>query len=134
MRQQLLLPAANRREIKKTFGISDVIIGRALKFERNSSRDKRIRAAALSMGGLIFTGTPAPVTFTPNVATFHNEGDSTIHQTLGDRMELVISKTDSSARLIIDGETAATFEGVTMTGWGSILFAMQQVYNTLLTR
>lgn len=134
MEQQILLPAANRRVIKKTFGISDVIIGRALKFERNSARDKRIRAAALKMGGLIFTGTPAPGNFVPNVATYHNEGDNTIHQALGDRMELVISKTDSSARLIIDGETTATFEAVTMSSWGSILFAMQQVYNQLSIR
>lgn len=134
MGKQILLPPAERRELRKTLGVHEVILGRALKYERNSARDKRIRAEALKMGGLIFTGTPAPGDFIPNVKTYYNEGDNTIHQTLGDRMELVISKTDSSATLIIDGETAANFEAVTMTGWGSILFAMQQVYNQLSIR
>ena len=134
MERQILLPKAKSRVIKRMFGISDVIIGRALKYERNSARDQRIREAALNEGGLIFTGTPAPANFASDVVTHHDEVNKTINQSLGDRLQLIISKVDSSAKLLLDGEQIATFQQVTLSGWGTILYSMQQIYNQLLAR
>ncbi len=131
MEKQILLPGAVKREMEATFKVDRCTLGRALKFERNSRRDKMLRAAATERGGLLFTGERKPKGFMPDVDTLHDHVGRTTYQWFGDRMEVRISKDTDTATVFIDGELVAIFEEMTTSVWGDMLYSLQQIYNQL---
>lgn len=131
MTKQILLPAGTLRELRDTFKVHPVVLNRALKFERNSKRDNMLRAAALQRGGLIYTGMNAPQGFCPSVETRHDHINGLILQNFGERIELQISRRTNAAEVIIDGQTVATFNDMTISSWGNVLYSLQQIYNQL---
>lgn len=114
MTKQILLPSDTLRELRETFKVHAVVLNRALKFERNSKRDKMLRAAALQRGGLVFT----------------NESTSQVFANFGERVELELCR-PNIARVIIDGKTVATFSEITPSNWSNVLSSLQQIYYQL---
>lgn len=131
MEKQILLPPAVKREMLNTFKASRSELGRALTYKRNSSRAKVLRAAALQRGGLIYTGMNAPQGFCPSVETMHDHINGLILQNFGERIELQISRRTNAAKVIIDGQTVATFNDMTISSWGNVLYSLQHIYNQL---
>lgn len=131
MTKQILLPTEVQRELRATFKVHPVILNRALKYERNSKRDKMLRAAALQRGGLIFTGMCAPHNFCSSCDTVFDTDKGIIHQTFGDRIKIQISQQNNVVKVMIDSRMVATFNDMTLTTWGNALYSLQQIYNRL---
>nr|DAY98582.1 MAG TPA: hypothetical protein [Caudoviricetes sp.] len=131
MRKQILLPRSVFRELHQTFKVHRVILSRALKYERNSKRDRMLRAAALERGGLIYTGERAPQGYCPNVETRHDHVRGMMYQNFGDRVELQVNRETNAATIIIDHEPVATFNDMTVATWGDVLYSLQKIYNQL---
>ena len=131
MRKQILLPASVFRELRGDFKVHSVILGRALKYERNSKRDQMLRAAALERGGLIYTGERAPKDYCPNVETTHDQERGMMIQSFGDRVELHVNMKTNAAAIIIDRQPVATFNDMTVGTWGDVLYSLQKIYNQL---
>ncbi len=132
MNKQILLPAAIRKEMTKTFRSSRSEVGRALKYERNSSRAQMLRAAALERGGLIYTGAVAPAGFTPDVETSFDRITNQISQTfVGGRVEIRIALNSSVATLYVDGTRVADFSHFTTADWSNVVYNSQKMLNQL---
>lgn len=131
MRKQILLPASVFRELRGDFKVHSVILGRALKYERNSKRDQMLRAAALERGGLIYTGERAPKGYCLNVETQHDQERDMMIQNFGDRVELQVNMKTNVAAIIIDRRPVATFDDMTLAAWGDVLYSLQKIYNQL---
>lgn len=131
MRKQILLPPPVFRELHQTFKVHRVILSRALKYERNSKRDRMLRAAALERGGLIYTGERAPQGYCPNVDTQFDHARGIMYQSFGDRVALEVSLKGNAATIIIDHEPVATFNDMTVATWGDVLYSLQKIYNQL---
>lgn len=54
MAKQILLPPDKKGEIIKTFDTTRVTLRSALRFETNSDFAKKLRAAAIARGGVIY--------------------------------------------------------------------------------
>lgn len=131
MTKQILLPAAVLREMREKFKVGRNDLRRALNYERNSDRAKMLRAAALERGGMIYTGEHAPAGFCPDVETVHDHCRGIIHQTFGNRVELILERKTNKATVIIDGNRVATFYDMTIKSWGDVLYSLQKIYNQL---
>lgn len=131
MAKQILLPTAVKSEMVQTFKITRMTLDRALKYTIHSARSKVLRAAALQRGGVIYTGIIAPKGYLPDVETTFDQVRGIIHQTLGPRVELEISRETDRATLFIDGEMVTTFDNMTVAAWGNVLYSLQQIYYRL---
>ena len=131
MTKQILLPTSVFRELYQTFKVHRGVLGRALKYERNSKRDQMLRAAALERGGLIYTGEHAPADFCPAAETRFDHVRGMLYQTLGNRVELQVNMDTKVATIVIDGEVMATFDDMTIDTWGDVLYSLQKIYNQL---
>lgn len=131
MKKQILLPTAVRREIRETFKVHLVILERALKYERNSKRDKMLRTAALERGGLIYTGVQAPAGYMPDVETRFDHVAGVMHQTFRSRVQLSVNLKENIAAIYVDGQQVVRFDDMTTASWGNVLYSLQQMYNQL---
>lgn len=131
MKKQILLPTSSLRELRETFKVGRNDLRRALNYERNSERAKMLRAAALQRGGLIYTNEQAPQGYCPNVETKHDHVQGIMYQSFGGRVELQVNRTTNAATIIIDGVAVASFNDMTLSTWGNVLYSLQQIYNQL---
>jgi len=132
MGKQILLPLSVQKELNTEHKCSENELRRALNYQRNSKRAKMLRVAALERGGLIYTSAHAPSGYCPNVDTRHDHAKRVMSQMIGERVELQVSRDRNTATIIIDGEEVATFDGMTISSWGDVLYSLQQVYNQLI--
>lgn len=126
MKKQILLPSQVFTQLHREFGVHRVVLNRALKFEHNSKRDRLLRVEALKRGGLIYTGVNAP-----DVDTYFDHAQGVMRQFFGNRVELCVSRETNNAKIIIDGNTVATFDDMTLGNWSNVLYSLQQIYNQL---
>lgn len=131
MKKQILLPTSSLRGLRETFDVDRNTLRRALNYERNSDKARMLRVAALRHGGLIYTGEHAPQGYCPNVETRYDHVQSMIYQSLGERVELQVSRETNVATIIIDNEPVATFSNMTLSTWSNVLYSLQQIYNQL---
>ena len=132
MNKQILLPYAIKKELSKTFSSSRHELNRALTYAINSPRAKELRAAALERGGLIYTAVVAPSGYMPDVETRFPMGYMV--QSFGDRVVLSLNRATNVATLSVDGAEVASFNDMNLGTWGSVLYSMQQMYNTLISK
>lgn len=128
MCKQILLPTARKRELRETFEVNPMALDRALKFEVNSSEARKLRAAALQRGGLIYNG-PVPAEFIPQCDTEFDHQKKVMIQRFGNSATVVIS--DTSATIQFPGCEKITIEGITNANWHALLFGVQQIVNQL---
>lgn len=127
MPKQILLPPAMLKELRATLKVSRVELWRALNFERNSDKAKRLRVAALAKGGLIYTGEPAPDGFIPD-CKINFQGD-VIRQEFDNGLSVVINK--STAVVYMKNKRIAEFRNMTTEKWSALLYNLQNIYNLL---
>lgn len=131
MRKEILLPAAVRQELSKTFGVERHSLNNYLTYRSNSPRARMLRAAALERGGLIYTGIKAPAEFIPDVETTFDHANGVMHQTFRDRIKLSVNLKDNVTTVYVDGSEAVRFDNMTTASWGNVLYSLQQAYNQL---
>ncbi|WP_418175530.1 hypothetical protein [Alistipes ihumii] len=129
MEKQILLPPAVLRELRETFHVHQVVLNRALRYAGNSSRDNMLRQAALQRGGMIYRGITAPKGYIPDVDTTFENGY--MHQWFGRRIEVVVHMESNKTVINIDGRQVVSFDGLTLSSWGNMLYALQMIYNRL---
>ncbi len=131
MEKQILLPPAIQKEMNATFKLKGTTLWRALTYRRNSPKAKMLRIAALERGGVIYTGAHAPKGYSPDVDTRHDHVNGMMCQSIGERVELQVTRPGNVATILIDGEPVATFDDMTIGSWRDILYSLQQIYNQL---
>ncbi len=131
MDRQILIPTQIRKELDAKFKCKRNELSRALAYERNSSRAKMLRIAALEAGGVIYTGAHAPNGFCPDVETIYYHKIPMMRQRFGAWVELLVSRETNAAVIIVNGEPVAKLDGLTLRSWGDALYALQQIYNQL---
>lgn len=129
MKKQILLPRAVLRELRETFKVHQVVLDRALKYERNSRRDNMLRKAALQRGGVIYLGIKAPTNYLPDVETTFNTGY--MRQKFGSDIEVILDLNSNKAIIEIYKQPVASFSDCTVETWGNMLYSLQQIYNKL---
>lgn len=129
MKTQILLPASVLREMRSTFKVHQVVLNRALRYAGNSARDNMLRQAALQRGGMIYRGITAPKGYIPDVDTTFENGY--MHQWFGRRIEVVVHMESNKTVINIDGRQVASFDDLTLSSWGNMLYALQMIYNRL---
>ncbi len=129
--KEILLPSSVRREMNATFKCGRNELSRALTYERNSSRAKMLRAAAMERGGLIYTGVKAPNGYCPDIETKVDHVREIIHQQLGRRVELEVGIKTGVITILIDGAPVATLEDATLDTWADAVYSLQQTHNQL---
>ncbi len=134
MEREILLPNRIQRSLSAEHKCSENELNRALKYQRNSPRAKRLRRAAIERGGLIFTGERKPQGFMPDADTRFDHSEEVMYQKFGNRVELQVSRKTNTATVFIDGELVATFENYTMRDWQDSVYSLQQIYNKLISQ
>lgn len=129
MCKQILLPTARKRELRESFKVNPMALDRALKYEVNSSEARKLRAAALQRGGLIYNIYNGPAEFIPQCDTEFDHQKNVIIQRFGNSATVVIS--DTSATIQFPGCEKITIEGITIANWNALLFGVQQIVNSL---
>ena len=114
MTRQILLPTSVRMEMVKTFKITRSTLDRALKYKGNSARDNMLRKAAFQRGGVIYLGITAPKGYLPDVD-----------------IEVVVHLGSNRTTIHIDGQRVASFDDLTVSTWGNMLYSLQLIYNRL---
>lgn len=135
MEMQILTTTALRRELIRDLKVHPVIFDRALKYQRNSKRDRMIRDTALKRGGFLYTGLlHAPEGYVPKVETLFDQARDIMYQSFGDRVALEVELKTGRATIFIDHNPVAVFDDMSLETWGDILYSLQQVYNQLASR
>lgn len=105
---------ALRKELSEVHNLSRVSVWAALNFLTSSERAEEVRKYALAHGGVV-----VDKDFTPNCQTEHTQTE--IIQTFAGDVQVIVSKEDSHARVLVDGKEEESYDGLTMKGWGNLL-------------
>jgi hypothetical protein len=125
----LTKPNVVQVEMVKTFKITRSTLDRALKYKGNSARDNMLRKAAFQRGGVIYLGITAPKGYLPDVDTTFENG--CMRQKFGHRIEVVVHLESNRTTIHIDGQKVASFDDLTVSTWGNMLYSLQTIYNRL---
>lgn len=129
MEKQILLPIAVLRELKDTFKVGRNDLRRALNYERNSSRARMLRCAALERGGLIYT----EGVNRRNSDFFQKEGDwqegNKISRLFKNGVEIQLDNEMQRLTISQKGEVVLTVCDLDAAAWKEILHFVQKIYN-----
>ena len=131
MNKQILIPDAVKREMNKTFQLSENALNRALQYKVNSSKARMIRAAALERGGLIYLDKPMPIGNAPVWSTIFDHDKGRIVQDFDKGLQLTLSTETGVGILTLNGEEIARFEDVTTKKWSHLVANVQLIHNRL---
>lgn len=131
MCKQILLPTSVKSEMMKTFKTGHKALERALKFQINSGSARKLRAAALQRGGLIYNDIPYDKGFIPECDTHFDHASGTITQVFESGIRVVISKQGATAKVFNGDREIAEFHDMTLNKWSRVLFGLQMIYNNL---
>lgn len=109
-----------RKELMDRFNVTRAAVWAALNFLTRGGRGPAIRQYALDNGGFI-----VEEDFLPNCRTEHTLDE--IIQTFAGGIEVRISKVDSSAAILCDGEVIERYDAITTQSWGNLLSRAQDL-------
>ena len=128
--KQILLPTTVRMEMVKTFKITrSTRPGVEVTKATSDARDNMLRKAAFQRGGVIYLGITAPKGYLPDVDTTFENG--CMRQKFGHRIEVVVHLESNRTTIHIDGQKVASFDDLTVSTWGNMLYSLQTIYNRL---
>ena len=128
------LPNAKKAQLARLFGKSRQTIWAALNYVTDSDLAKKIRKAALNMGGVVKNNFQTPEGFMPNCETKYIHGEGTvlgIIQTFPNNVRVEFENKKEIATISCDGEVVKVFEKVVMDDWTRIVYEAQSLSDTL---
>lgn len=128
------LPNAKKAQLARLFGKSRQTIWAALNYVTNSDLAKKIRKAALNMGGIVKNNFQTPEGFMPNCETEYIHGEGTvlgIIQTFPNNVRVEFENKKEIATISCDGEVIKVFEKVLLRDWTRIVYEAQSLSDTL---
>ena len=130
MEKQILLPRKQATQLISEFQTDKVTMYRALTFQRNSSKAKVLRAAALQKGGLLYTGY-ARIGFAPDCSTKFLHSEGRIIQGFGEGISVEIDVNKNQAMIITPSGNEVVIPNMTVAKWNRLLYCVQLVVNEL---
>lgn len=112
MEKRIELPVDAQKSICAAFGITDRMVRYSLSYDRDTDLAKRVRKLALQKGGRV-------VYTLPEMETMH-DADGMIRQYLPGGITIELDKRDGSGRILYDGATVWSEEGVRVDDIGRI--------------
>lgn len=128
------LPNAKKAQLVRLFGKSRQTIWAALNYVTDSDLAKKIRKAALNMGGVVKNNFQTPEGFMPNCETKYIHGEGTvlgIIQTFPNNVRVEFENKKEIATISCDGEVIKVFEKVLLRDWTRIVYEAQSLSDTL---
>lgn len=128
------LPNAKKAQLARLFGKSRQTIWAALNYVTDSDLAKKIRKAALNMGGVVKNNFQTPEGFMPNCETKYIHGEGTvlgIIQTFPNNVRVEFENEKEIATISCDGEVIKVFEKVLLRDWTRIVYEAQSLSDTL---
>ena len=128
------LPNAKKAQLTRLFGKSRQTIWAALNYVTDSDLAKKIRKAALNMGGVVKNNFQTPEGFMPNCETKYIHGEGTvlgIIQTFPNNVRVEFENKKEIATISCDGEVVKVFEKVILRDWTRIVYEAQSLSDTL---
>ena len=128
------LPNAKKAQLARRFGKSRQTIWAALNYVTNSDLAKKIRKAALNMGGVVKNNFQTPEDFMPNCETEYIHGEGTvlgIIQTFPNNVRVEFENKKEIATLSCNGKVIKVFKKVVMNDWSRIVYEAQSLSDTL---
>lgn len=128
------LPNAKKALLARLFGKSRQTIWAALNYVTDSDLAKKIRKAALNMGGVVKNNFQTPEGFMPNCETKYIHGEGTvlgIIQTFPNNVRVEFENKKEIATISCDGEVIKVFEKVLLRDWTRIVYEAQSLSDTL---
>ena len=128
------LPNAKKAQLARLFGKSRQTIWAALNYVTDSDLAKKIRKAALNMGGVVKNNFQTPEGFMPNCETKYIHGEGTvlgIIQTFPNNVRVEFENKKEIATISCDGEVIKVFEKVLLRDWTRIVYEAQSLSYTL---
>ncbi|MBO5465214.1 MAG: hypothetical protein J5989_06970 [Alistipes sp.] len=128
------LPNAKKAQLVRLFGKSRQTIWAALNYVTDSDLAKKIRKAALNMGGVVKNNFQTPEGFMPNCETKYIHGEGTvlgIIQTFPNNVRVEFENKKEIATISCDGEVVKVFEKVILRDWTRIVYEAQSLSDTL---
>lgn len=98
MTKRIYVEESAKAHLRKVFGVSNVMVWKALTFESDSKLARKIRYVALKELGGVPSWKPV------EMETTHEEAAKTMTQTFGERVKLVASKTEPGVVVYLDGK------------------------------
>ena len=120
MRIHIKVADSLRVELAEKFQLSKVSIWSALNYLTHSERAEAVRRYALEHGGSI-----VEQDFTPNCRTEHTSDE--MIQTFAGGIQVRVSRKCSDATIFRDDVELESYEGVTLQGWGNLLYHAQKL-------
>lgn len=98
MRKQILTDNETKTFLMKAFGCTRQQVWRALNFERNSDKARRIRQLALQRGGKLTEG------YIPSCETTHDTAGRMMIQNFGRRVTIMADRNTEEVTVWVDGK------------------------------
>ena len=129
------LPNAKKAQLARLYGKSRQTIWAALNYVTDSDLAKKIRKAALNMGGVVKNNFQTPEGFMPNCETKYIHGEGTvlgIIQTFPNNVRVEFENKKEIATISCDGEVIKVFEKVLLRDWTRIVYEAQSLSDSLI--
>ena len=108
MRKRILVDVDTVAFLRKAFNVSRATVWRALTFEIDTDRARRIRKLALERGGRLTDGNPA------TCDTTHDQAGRTMTQSFGDHARIVADLKTGDVTVWFDGKQESTYHNLTI--------------------
>lgn len=108
MKKQILTDNETKTFLMKAFGCTRQQVWRALNFERNSDKARRIRQLALQRGGKLTEG------YIPECETTHETAERTMTQRFGRRVKIIADFNNGEVTVWVDGKKRDTYHDLTV--------------------
>ena len=128
------LSNAKKAQLARHFGKSRQTIWAALNYVTNSDLAKKIRKAALNMGGVVKNNFQTSEGFMPNCETEYIHGEGTvlgIIQTFPNNVRVEFENKKEIATLSCNGKVIKVFKKVVMNDWSRIVYEAQSLSDSL---
>lgn len=125
MRKQILTDNETKTFLMKAFKCSRQQVWRALNFERNSDKARRIRQLALQRGGKLTEG------YIPGCETMHDTAERTMTQTFGRRVKIVADFSGGDVTVWVDGEKRDTYSNLSIPEFMQLQNEVEQMAQAL---
>lgn len=126
MKKQILTDNETKAFLMKAFDCSRVQVWRALNFERNSDKARRIRSLALQRGGKLTEG------FIPNCETSYETANRMMTQDFGKRVSILADRNTNEVTVWVDGKKyGETYRDLSVPDFMQLQYEVQLMAATL---
>lgn len=107
MKKYIHVTSEDRKFLAKAFGVSDVTVWKALRFEKDTDTIRKIQKVAKERGGIVMV-------VAPEMETFHDY-DMVMRQYFPNGALIELSRKDNSGNVIFKGKNVRHYEQVMLS-------------------